>query len=195
MCKCENDERCTINTGSGMVKITAWGQVELVVNTLCGQATLLLTHVAFCRGFLMSLIRLTCCCTMTIHFDSGRDVLYKPLPYNIIVKLEYNNGHWLIDSDPLCRSKLLDLSLQSFSISYRPSYALKPMNQIDRHTAHKIWGHPSRKVVEHLEVNVNGIIITSDELADCVCQVCIESQLTKIVLRRPSADKATRPSY
>jgi hypothetical protein len=32
----ENDERRTINTGSGTVEITAWGRVELVVNTPCG---------------------------------------------------------------------------------------------------------------------------------------------------------------
>lgn len=189
----ENRERQAINAGSGTVEIMAWGRMELVVNTPRGQATLLLTHVAFCRGFLTSLIGLARCRTMAIHFDSGRDVLYQSLPHNVVANLEYNGGHWLIDSDPLRRPKLSDL--QSFGISYRPSYAPKPVHQIDQLTAHKIWGHPSKKAIEHLEANVNGISIIGDKLTDCTCQTCIESRLTKIVSRRPSADKATRPFY
>jgi hypothetical protein len=89
----ENDERHTINIGSGTVEITVWGRVELVVDTPCGQATLLLTHVAFCRGFLTSLIELARCRTIVIHFDLGRNILYKSLSHNIIAKLEYNSGH------------------------------------------------------------------------------------------------------
>jgi hypothetical protein len=63
------------------------------VDTLNGQATLLLTYVAYCRGFLTSLIRLARCCAIAIHFDLERDVLYKSLPHNVIAKLEYNGGH------------------------------------------------------------------------------------------------------
>jgi hypothetical protein len=67
--------------------------VEIAVNTPHGKATLLLTHVAYCKGFLTSLIGLAQCRTMAIHFDSGRDVLYQACPENIIANLEYNGGH------------------------------------------------------------------------------------------------------
>jgi hypothetical protein len=72
----ENTERQTINASSGSVEIMAWGRVEIAVNTPHGKAILLLTHVAYCKGFLTSLIGLARCRTMAIHFDSGRDVLY-----------------------------------------------------------------------------------------------------------------------
>ena len=156
--------------------------MEIVVIAPNGQATLLLTHVAYYRVFLTSLIGLARCRTMAIHFDSGRDVLYQSLPNNIIANLEYNGGHWVIDSDPSRRPRLSDLSLHSFGIAYRHSYAPKPVNQVDQHTAHKIWGHSSKKAIEYLEANVNGIAITGTGLTDCTCQTCIESRLTKIML-------------
>lgn len=36
---------------------------------------------------------------MGIQFGSGRDILYKGAPENVICRLEYTDGHWLIDSD------------------------------------------------------------------------------------------------
>jgi hypothetical protein len=170
--------------------------MELVARTLHGQLTLKLTHVAYVEGFLTSVLGLARCRTESIHFDSGRDVLYMHQPTNIIAQLEYNGGHWLIDAEPSRRPllSLLHSPLSTFGASYRPSYAPKPTNIIDRRAAHQIWGHPGRKAIDKLEPNVTSVQLTGDYM-DCLCQTCIEARMTHIISRRPSESCAQQPFY
>ncbi|KAK1918636.1 hypothetical protein P3342_001685 [Pyrenophora teres f. teres] len=146
--------------------------------------------------FLTSILGLARCRSESIHFDSGRDVLYMQEPTNIIAQLKYNGGHWLIDADPSRRPPLsvLRSSLSTFGTSYRPSYAPKPDNIVDRRAAHQIWGHPGRKAVDQLEPNVIGVQLTGDHM-DCLCQTCIEARMAHIVSRRPSESRAQQPFY
>jgi hypothetical protein len=117
--------------------------MELVACTPHRQLTLKLTHVAYVKGFLTSILGLARCCTELIHFNSGRDVLYMHQPTNVIAQLEYTGGHWLINAKPSHRPPLLFLPslLGTFGASYRPLYALKPTNVVDRRAAYQIWGH------------------------------------------------------
>ncbi|EFQ93347.1 hypothetical protein PTT_09315, partial [Pyrenophora teres f. teres 0-1] len=191
-----NPDRNTINAGIGRTIITAWGTMDLVARTQQGLLLLKLTHVAYVEGFLTSILGLARCRSESIHFDSGRDVLYMQEPTNIIAQLKYNGGHWLIDADPSRRPPLsvLRSSLSTFGTSYRPSYAPKPDNIVDRRAAHQIWGHPGRKAVDQLEPNVIGVQLTGDHM-DCLCQTCIEARMAHIVSRRPSESRAQEPFY
>jgi hypothetical protein len=67
--------------------------MELVARSPYGLQTLELTHVAYVEGFLTSVLGLARCRTESIHFDSGRDVLYMRQALNVIAQLEYNGGH------------------------------------------------------------------------------------------------------
>lgn len=98
-----------VNAGNSRVLITAWGTMELVARTPYGLRTLELTHVAYVKGFLTSVLGLARCRTQGIHFDSGRDILYMHQPSNVIAQLEYNGGHWLIDVEPSHRPLLTQL--------------------------------------------------------------------------------------
>ncbi|KAK1912620.1 hypothetical protein P3342_004556 [Pyrenophora teres f. teres] len=191
-----NTHRNTINAGIGRTIITAWGTMNLVARTQQGLLLLKLTHVAYVEGFLTSILGLARCRSESIHFDSGRDVLYMQEPTNIIAQLKYNGGHWLIDADPSRRPPLsvLRSSLSTFGTPYRPSYAPKPDNIVDRRAAHQIWGHPGRKAVDQLEPNVIGVQLTGDHM-DCLCQTCIEARMAHIVSRRPSESRAQQPFY
>jgi hypothetical protein len=132
--------------------------------------TLELTHVAYVEGFLTSLLGLARCRTELIYFDSGRDVLYMRQTSNVIAQLEYNRGHWLIDAELSHRLplSLFYTQLSTFGASYRPSYAPKPTNVVDRRAAYQIWGHPGRKAIDKLEPNVTGVQLTGDHM-DCQC--------------------------
>jgi hypothetical protein len=136
----DNLQRRSINASNSSILITAWGTMELVARTPQGQLTLELTHVAYVEGFLTSVLGLARCRSESIHFDSGRDVLYMHQLTNIIAQLEYNGGHWLIDAEPSRRPPLSVLYslLSTFGASYRPSYAPKPANVVDRRAAHQI---------------------------------------------------------
>ncbi|KAI1515853.1 Pol protein [Pyrenophora tritici-repentis] len=192
----DNPERRSVNAGNSCILITAWGTMKLVAHTPNGQLTLELTHVAYVEGFLTSVLGLARCRSESIHFDSGRDVLYMRQPSNVIAQLEYNGGHWLIDAEPSRRPplSLLHSPLSTFGTSYRPSYAPKPANVVDRRAAHQIWGHPGRKAVNQLESNVTGIQLTGDHM-DCLCQTCTEARMTHIISRRPAESRAQRPFY
>jgi hypothetical protein len=129
----DNPERRSINTDNSCILLTAWGTMELVARTPHGQLTLKLTHVAYVEGFITSVLGLARCRTESIHFDSGRDILYMHQPTNVIAQLEYNGGHWLIDAELSRRPplSLLHSPLSTFGASYRPSYAPKPTNVVD----------------------------------------------------------------
>jgi hypothetical protein len=94
----DNPERRCISADNSCILITAWGTMELVGRTPYGQLTLELTHVAYVEGFLTSVLGIARCRTESIHFDSGRDILYMHQPTNVIAQLEYNGGHWLMHS-------------------------------------------------------------------------------------------------
>jgi len=96
----DNPERRHVNAGNSRVLITAWGTMELVARTPYGSRTLELTHVAYVKGFLTSVLGLARCRTQGINFDSGRDIVYMHQLSNVIAQLEYNGGHWLIDVEP-----------------------------------------------------------------------------------------------
>ena len=170
--------------------------MKLIARTPYRSQTLELTHVAYVKGFLTSLLGLARCRTESIHFDSGRDILYMRQTSNVIAQLEYNGGHWLIDAEPSHRPplSLLPTQLSTFGASYRPSYAPKPTNVVDRRAAHQIWGHPGRKAIDKLDSNVTGVQLTRDHL-DCQCQTCIEARMTHIISRRPAESRAQRPFY
>ena len=192
----DNPERRYISAGNGRTLITAWGTMELIARTPRGPQMLELTHVAYVEGFLTSILGLARCRTESIHFDSGRDILYMHRSSNVIAQLEYNGGHWLIDADPSRRPPMSSLSshLSTFGASYRPSYAPKPANVVERRTAHQIWGHPGRETVDHLESNVTGVQLTGEHM-DCMCQTCVEAHMTHIISRRPAESRAVRPFY
>ncbi|KAF7577967.1 hypothetical protein PtrM4_022130 [Pyrenophora tritici-repentis] len=82
-----------VGAGTGRVQITAWGSMELMANTPIGVRSLRLTHVAYVQGFITSLISLARCRKLGIHFDSGRDLLYKGDPGTVLAYLEHDRGH------------------------------------------------------------------------------------------------------
>jgi len=165
--------------------------MELMANTPTGVRSLRLTHVAYVEGFITSLIGLARCRKLSIHFDPGRDLLYKDDPGNVLVYLEHDGGHWLVDAEASHRPKPVLLS--AFGTTYRPSKASRPDQTVDAWTAHQMWGHPGKKAIKKLTANVNSLVVKGD--TDEFCTVCKESRLTKQISRRQQEDQAQKPFY
>ncbi|KAF1972799.1 hypothetical protein BU23DRAFT_466927, partial [Bimuria novae-zelandiae CBS 107.79] len=79
--------------------IHEWGDVILLINTPRGTEQIELTYVAYVPGFLTNVVGLSRCRSIGIHFDSGRDCLYQKSWKNVVCKLNYTGGHWLIDAE------------------------------------------------------------------------------------------------
>jgi hypothetical protein len=98
--------------------------MELMAKTPTSVQPLILTHVAYVQGFITSLISLARCRKMGIHFDLGRDLLYKGDPGTVLAYLEHDGGHRLVDAD--VSRRLEPIMLSSFGTTYRPSKAPRP---------------------------------------------------------------------
>ena len=127
-----NTKGTCIGAGTGKVLVNYWGTIEIAAkapdNSIC---MLKLSHVAYVKGFLTSVIGLARCQSNNIHFNSGRDVLYIGDLSNVLAILEYDGGHWLVDANLSRRPTITELILQAFHVSYKPLFALKPLLVID----------------------------------------------------------------
>jgi hypothetical protein len=83
-----------IYAGTAAHQVAAWG--EVIVNVNRGRnlrKDILLTHVAYVPGFLTNLFALGRCRPSGIHFDSGRNILYKEKISSVVANLAYRHGH------------------------------------------------------------------------------------------------------
>ncbi|KAF2112741.1 hypothetical protein BDV96DRAFT_463408, partial [Lophiotrema nucula] len=74
-----------------------WGKVVINVEKLTGISKVRLQHVAYIPGFFTNLVLLSRCRTMGLHFNSGRDCLYKRQYKNIFYILQFDNSYWIMD--------------------------------------------------------------------------------------------------
>lgn len=181
----------TIRAGQHVTRIDAFGSLEVVVDSPNGAATITLTNVAYVKGFLTSIMGLARCRPQGVHFDSGRNILYKGSPQNVLLNLEYNGGHWLVDSNPERRPK----SYQTYAAAAR-SREPKTVT-MDKQLAHATWGHPADEAVNALPRNTTGLSLTESNSGNSErpCDTCLKSKATHIISRRPSEDQATEAFY
>jgi hypothetical protein len=98
-----------ILAGGQQIPIKEWSEVEITINTPCGTSPIELTWVAYIPRFLTSLVALSRCRTRGIEFDPGRNCVYQNTPKNVVCKLGFKGGHWLMDSDENERPRAEDL--------------------------------------------------------------------------------------
>jgi hypothetical protein len=182
-----------IFAGTASHQVVAWGEVIVKVKRGSVRKDILLTQVAYVPGFLTNLFALGRCRKSNIHFDSGRNILYKDKISNVIANLAYSHGHWLLDAEEADRPphhKLLSMAVKSSQ--EKASQVVTAMR------AHQLLGHPSYQAIEHLKDSTTGLKIGTngegDQWTDS-CIPCIQGKMKEDVSRRPRADKACRPFY
>lgn len=182
-----------IRTGKSLVEITAWGSVTIRANTPQGLREIELTEVAFVDGFVTNLIGLARCRQQGVHFDSGRDLLYRKSG-EVLAYLKFDGGHWLVDADPQARPMA-----QSWMVAaaWRPS-TVRSEAVTTAAKAHKVMGHPGREILKRLTQATTGLQLVDapDRPASDppeTCETCLESKLQKQISRVTSNNRATAP--
>ncbi|KAF2732065.1 hypothetical protein EJ04DRAFT_609078, partial [Polyplosphaeria fusca] len=100
--------------GGSRLRIEEWGKVDLQVTDTDGEMIkLTLSWVAYIPEMFVSLMSLSRCRRMGIHFDSGRDCLYMGKPSDILCMLKLHGGHWILDADDNDRPKLDQLAVNA----------------------------------------------------------------------------------
>jgi hypothetical protein len=115
---------------------------------------LLLTHVAYVPGFLTNLFALRRCRRSGIHFNLGRNILYKERISNIVANLDYSHGHWLLDAKEDNRPSRHEL----LSMTARSSQEKSPQI-VTAMKAHQLLGHLSYQAIKHLKDSTTGLIV------------------------------------
>ena len=84
--------------GGSEMPIEAWGEVEIPLSTPNGIKTTTLKRVALIPSFFTSLVSLARLSSSNIHFDSGRNILYRATKTSRedIANLTRLGGHWLV---------------------------------------------------------------------------------------------------
>ncbi|KAF2024704.1 hypothetical protein EK21DRAFT_26232, partial [Setomelanomma holmii] len=83
--------------GASDTPIEAWGEVTIPLLTPSGIKTTTLKRVALILSFFTSLVSLWRLRLSDIHFDSGRNVLYRAgTPREDIANLTQLGGYWLV---------------------------------------------------------------------------------------------------
>ncbi|PWO19952.1 flavin-binding monooxygenase protein, partial [Pyrenophora tritici-repentis] len=184
-----------VKAGNQELAIREWGDVILLINTPTGTEQIELTYVAYVPGFLTNVVGLSRCRSIGIHFDSGRDCLYQRRWNNVISKLQYVGGHWLIDADGMERPDAGPLLAASTHAYKKPSHEPRKPLRLTLEEAHVMWGHAGRQAIGHLPGSVDGLELVDGEQAPKWkdCDTCIQSKLTQLVSRRLPREPATRP--
>lgn len=182
-----------ILAGATGYQVAAWGEVIINVKRGNQKKDILLTHVAYVPGFLTNLFALGRCRRSGIHFDSGRNILYKERISNVVANLDYSHGHWLLDAKEADRPPRHEL----LSMAVRSSQEKSPQT-VTAMRAHQLLGHPSYQALEHLQDATTGLKIGTNGKGDSWtddCVSCIQGKMKEDISRRPRTDQACRPFY
>jgi len=97
-------------TGGNFVKIQAYGIVTITINTPTGKSKIKLSHIALTPTFFTNIVALLRATDNDIHFDSGRNVLYRLITSETVCYTKRLGGHWaLMHREP---KNTLDLTTQ-----------------------------------------------------------------------------------
>ncbi|KAI1667253.1 hypothetical protein L13192_07962 [Pyrenophora tritici-repentis] len=157
-----------IFAGATAYQVAAWGEVIISVNRGNQKKDILLTHVAYVPGFLTNLFALGRCRRSGIHFDSGRNILYKEKISSVVANLTYSYGHWLLDAKEADRPPRHEL----LSMAVRSSQEKSPQT-VTAMRAHQLLGHPGYRALEHLQDATTGLKIGTNGKGDPWTDDCI----------------------
>ncbi|KAI1676325.1 hypothetical protein KJE20_14097 [Pyrenophora tritici-repentis] len=160
------------------------GEVNLPLSTPSGIKTTTLKRVALIQSFFTSLVSLSRLSSSDIHFDSGRNILYRAVndAREDVASLTRLGGHWLVvHRTHLHQSNLLNMQpLQPINAGLNIQLNLSNLDD----------------VIDHLAENVQGIQQPPTGCAPRTidCEVCSQNKAHQIISRRMGHEiGASRP--
>lgn len=157
-------------------------------------------NIALIPSFFTSLVSLSKLRSSNVHFDSGRNCLYRKSEHtdsDIIANLTVNGGHWLVQyqTEPTPAKQLKQPHLVYANKQRKTSYNPLPERQLTGLQAHILMGHPGQEPIQHLSNNVIGITkLTSKPPSTSDCAQCAANKATQIISRRLDRERgATKP--
>ena len=101
--------------GGNFKKIQAYGIVTITVNTPTGKSKMKLSHIALAPTFFINIVALLRATNNDIHFDLGRNLLYRLATSEIVCYVKQLEGYWaLMHREPI--NTLDSITQSTFSL-------------------------------------------------------------------------------
>ena len=183
--------------------IEAWGEVTIPLSTPNGTKTTTLKHVALISSFFTSLVSLSRLSSSNVHFDSGRNTLYRSTQTSQeeVARLTRLGGHWLV----VHRAKLQAFTPQQLhqSASYaankrRPRFSALPLQPriLTKPQLHVLLGHAGSEAIDHLADNVIGIEPPQGSAPHTInCEECSQNKAHQIISRRIGHERGASRAF
>jgi hypothetical protein len=175
--------------GGSETPIEAWGEVTIPLYTPTGIKTTTLKRVALIPSFFTSLVSLSRLTSSNIHFDSGRNVLYRATERSPedIARLTRLGGHWLVvhRSQPTAQPLLQHAAFAANQ--RRPQHSALPLKprSLTKPQLHVLLGHAGSDAIDRLSSHVRGILPpTGSAPATVNCEECQQNKAHQIISRR-----------
>lgn len=173
----------TLKSGDQILSIQAWGTLDITVQTRTGPETLTLTRVAFVPSFMANLVSLDIAISKHFEWDTkNMQLLFYEEHFCFV---ERNNGHFLLENNINSNHQVFP----AVSASTRKVSAEK---------WHQTLAHANPEVIQHLQANSEGVIVTQDSPAPSTtqCQACALAKAHKIISRSSSKEEdSTEPFF
>ena len=178
-----------VSGGSHVYRVEAFGSVQVTIDTPDGQLDIELRDVAYIPGFLTNVVSLERLNAKGVHWDSERPSYLKRNGYDFAY-LEQVGKHWVLQKD--IHIEDMNYEAKSYSVfatrktrsDNRVKKSAKPLETImTASMAHKVFGHASAEVIEHLEGSLRGLKIDNSVPAPSTvkCTACATLKATEIV--------------
>ena len=175
-----------IIAGGSSYPISAFGSLDITINTPAGERAMTLLNVAYVPGFMTNLVSLSLLVSKGVHWNTQTGSLYKD--DKVLCYVNKLDGHWTLSKSALgCPTSTGHLnSVNTTSKDERPTITATKTQW------HQIMGHPYDDSLQRLPEAAEGVKITSDEAI--ACEPCRLSKATQQVSRRPGQEEqVTRP--
>ena len=167
-------------TGKTSYPIEAFRTVTVNVETLDGRQEIELTNVALAPGFMTNLVSLHLLNIKGVHWNSENPQCLTRKG-TAFCKLESIDNHWVFEQNT-GYSAFSNKRIRKSIASRKATFTASQM--------HRVLGHASPKVIQHIEAAGTDITIDNSSPAPSTieCETCSLSKATEIVSRRTEVE-------
>lgn len=190
------DKRSTeghrVVAGATEYQVEAWGTCKVHIYTPSGQEFILLKNTAFIPGFMTSLVALSKLVNGDIHWSSRNPNQLERVDGSIFCYLYKSGDHTVFEPQKVdCYKTSRNpnhqvAALTSGGKSLHPNSSKQKHKTFSKNQLHRILGHPSPEVVDHVVTAVregNISILDDKSPRTAKCQTCALSKSHQVISR------------
>ena len=179
-------------SGTTKYPVKSWGTCKVSISTPEGERCIVLSKVALIPGFMTSLVSLHLMSIKGVHWSSMNPYRMTYPDGAFFCELYQSGMHWTFEKDPI-KLKFSKYSRAAFSGTNSNLKRNQTRHKtVDKATLHRIFGHASPEVVNHIAGAARDgsitVLDTTQAPSTVECEICAISKAHQIISRIPDKD-------